>query len=85
MIFAWKERLALEHLREYASCTPYVNLDVIFLPCEHDFRGAIIAGRDVARHLGVLDSGETEIADLQVAIFIDQDVAWFEVAVNDTC
>jgi hypothetical protein len=32
-----------------------------------------------------LDTGQTEIADLQIAVLVDQDVAGLEVTVDDTC
>lgn len=76
-ILAGKERLALEHLGEDAACGPDVDGDVVFLPGEHDFGGAVVAGGDVARHLRILNAGEAEIADLEVAILIDEDVARF--------
>jgi hypothetical protein len=34
--------------------------------------------------LGVLDTGETEIANLQIAVLVDENVGGLEVTVNDT-
>lgn len=85
MILPRKQRLALKHLCENTSRTPYVNLNVILLPREHYFWSAVVARRDIASHLWVLDSGETEIADLQVTILIDQDIAWFQITMDDAC
>jgi hypothetical protein len=34
--------------------------------------------------LGILDTGKTEIADFQVTIFVNQNVAGFQVPVDDT-
>ena len=43
VIFAREQRLPLKHLGENTSCAPYVNLDVVLLPREHDFRGAVVS------------------------------------------
>lgn len=42
MIFARKQRFALQHLGEYASRAPDVNLYIILLPCEHNLRCTIV-------------------------------------------
>ncbi len=83
VVLAWEERLALEHLGEDATGTPDVDLDVILLPGEHDLGCTIVPRRDVAGHLRILNSGEAEVADLQVAVLVDQDVAGFQVSVDD--
>lgn len=84
MVLAGEERLALEHLSEDAACTPDINLDVVLLPCEHDLRRSVVSGRDVTRHLRVLYTGETEVANLEIAVLVDEDVAGLQVAVHDT-
>ena len=84
VVLAWEQRLALQHLGKNAARAPDVNLDVVLLPCKHDFRGAVVSSRDVARHLGILYTRKTEVADLEIAVFVDQDVAGFQIAVNDT-
>lgn len=84
VILAGEERLALEHLSEDAARAPDVDLDVILLPCEHDLGGAIVSGRHVTRHLRVLYSGETEVADLEVTVLVDEDVAGFQIPMDDT-
>ena len=84
MVFAREERLALQHLRKDASSTPNINFYVVFLPCEHDFWRSVVPRRDIARHLRVLDTCKTEVADFEVAIFVDEYIAWLEVAMDDT-
>lgn len=84
VVLAREQGLTLEHLGKNASCTPNVHLDVVLLPGEHDLGGTVVAGRHVTRHLGVLDPGETKVANLQVAILVDEDVARLEIAVHDT-
>jgi len=75
MVFPREERLALEHLGKDAACAPDVHLDVVFLPCEHDFGGSVVSGGDVPRHLGVLYAGETKVADFKVTVFVDENIA----------
>ena len=41
--------------------------------------------RDVTRHLVILDSSQTKVADFQVAILVNQDIGGIKVAVNDPC
>lgn len=92
VVLSREERLALEHLGENASCTPDINLNIVLLPCEHDLRGSVVSGRYVTRHLGILYTGETEVANLEIAVLVDEDVGRFlcgrdrmsDVAPNET-
>ena len=84
MILSWEQWLSLQHLRKDAGRTPNIHFHVVLLPCEHDFRGAIIPGRDIACHLGVLDTGKAEVANFQIAVFVDKDVARFQITMDDT-
>jgi hypothetical protein len=63
-ILSGKEGLALKHLGENASRAPNVDGNIVFLPREHDFRGAIISRRHVAGHLRILYSGKTKVTYL---------------------
>lgn len=84
VVLAGEKGLALEHLSKNATGTPDVHLDIVFLPCEHDLGGSVVSGGDVSGHLGVLDTRETEVADLQIAVLVDKDVAGLEITVDDT-
>lgn len=84
VVLAGEQRLALQHLGENASRTPDVDLNVVLLPCEHDLGSAVISRRDVASHLGVLNTGETEVANLQVAVLVDENVAGLQITVDYT-
>lgn len=84
VVLSGEQWLALEHLGEDASRAPDINLDVVLLPGEHDLGGTVVSRRNISSHLGVLDPGQTEITDLEVAVLVDQDVARLEVPVNDT-
>lgn len=83
MVLSGEERLALEHLGEDATSAPDIDFHVVLLPGEHDLGGSVVSGGDVASHLRVLDSSETEVANLEIAVLVDEDVAGLEVAVDD--
>ena len=83
MVFSGEKRLALEHLRKNTACTPDVYLHVVFLPCEHDLRGTVITGGNVTGHLGVLYTGQAEIADLQIAVLVDENVTGLQITVHN--
>jgi hypothetical protein len=79
-----KKRFPSQHFSKDAPCTSNVNLFVIALPRKDDLRGPVTAGWNVARHVGFLNSRQPKIANLDVAIFIDQNVPWRKVTVNHT-
>jgi hypothetical protein len=65
-VFPWEEGFPFQHLGEDASCAPYIDRDVVFLPGQHDFRCAIVSGGNVTRHLWVLDSRQAKVTDLEI-------------------
>ena len=69
--------LPLEHLGKDAPGTPDIYRHVVLLPREHNFGCAIVPRGDVARHLRVLQTREAEIADFQVTVLVDENVAGF--------
>lgn len=83
VILAGEEGLPLQHFGEDAASTPYVDLDIVFLPGQHDLGGSIVSRRHVACHLGVLDPSQAKIADLEIAVLVHKDVAGLEVSVHD--
>ena len=85
MVLARKQGLALEHLGEDAAGTPDVHFDIVLLPREHDLGGAVVARGDVAGHLRILDPGQAEIANLEIAVLVDQDVAGLQIAMDNAC
>lgn len=84
MILSGEERLALQHLRENASCAPDINFHIVFLPCEHNLGCPVVSCGDVASHLGVLYTGKSKVADLEIAVLIHKDIAGLQITVNDT-
>jgi hypothetical protein len=84
VVLSGEQRLALEHLCENAARAPDVDLDVVLLPREHDLGCSVVSCRDVSGHLGVLYTGEAEVADLEIAVLVHEDVAGLQVTVNNT-
>lgn len=85
VVFARKERFALEHFGEDASCAPYIDFDIVLLPREHDFGCSIVSRRDITSHLRILNTRKAKVADFEVAILVDQNITRLEIAVNDAC
>lgn len=54
-VFPGEQWFAFEHLREYTTCAPNVDGDIVLLPGQHNLRRTVISRRNVACHLGVLD------------------------------
>lgn len=82
-VLAGEQRLALQHLGEDTSSAPNVHSNVVLLPGQHDFRRAVVARRNIAGHLGVLDTRKTEVANLEVTVLVDEDVRGLQVTVDD--
>jgi len=83
VILSGEKGFALEHLGEDAPCAPDVYFDVVLLPREHDLRCSVISRRDIAGHLRVLDTGKAKVANLQIAVLVDENVGGFEVTVDN--
>lgn len=84
MILPQEQWSTRHHLGEDASRAPNVDFLVVPSPCEHDLGCTVVSGRDVACHLQFLHAGQAKVADSEIAVFVDEDVAWFEVAMDDT-
>lgn len=84
MVLAGKEGLSFQHLGEDTACTPNIHLDVVLLPSEHDLRSSVVSGRHIAGHLRILNTGQAKVANFQVAVLVDKDVARLQVTVDHT-
>ena len=84
VVLSREQRLALEHFCEDTACTPDIDLNIVFLPCKHNLRCTVVTSGNVSGHLRVLYTGQAEIADLQIAVLVYEDVAGLQVTVNDT-
>jgi hypothetical protein len=85
VILSREKRLALQHLCKDTTGTPDVNFNIILLPCEHDLRRSVISRGDISGHLRILNSGQAKVADLEITVLVDEDIAGLEIAVDDTC
>jgi hypothetical protein len=63
--------------RNSLSMTEVCTCNVVFLPGQHDLGCAVVASGYVSGHLRVLDTSQAKVANLEIAIFINQNVAWF--------
>lgn len=84
MVLSREQRLSFQHLREDATRTPDIHLHIVLLPGEHNLGSPVVSCRHVAGHLRVLDASQAEITDLQIAVFINEDVAGLQVPVDHT-
>lgn len=84
MVSPREENFPENHLCQNTSNAPHIHGVVVVLPGQHDLRRAVVSSGDVAGHLGVLFSGQAKVTNFQVAVIVDQNVAWLEVAVNDS-
>ena len=77
--------LSEQHLCEDAPHTPQVQRQVITMIKEHDLGSPIVTCGDIASvcHVRVSDAGQTKVTDLQIAGFVDQDVAGLEISVKN--
>ena len=82
-ILSREKRLALEHLCKDTARTPDVHFHIILLPCEHDLGSSVVSRRDISGHLRILDTRKTKVANLQIAVLVDEDVGGLEVSVHD--
>ena len=82
---------ASQKLRQYAADAPQVNRRRVVREAEHDFRSTIPARRDVFRHearigrlwIEVESTGEAKVADLELAVGIDEKISGFQVSMQD--
>ena len=86
VVDAGEEHVARDQLGENAAYGPDVDGLGVSLGVEDDLRRAVPASDDVFGEVGLvlLDApAQSQIADLDVAIFVDQDVLGLDVAVDN--
>lgn len=77
-----EKRLARQHFSKDASDTPNVYFLVILSPGEHDLGGAVESSGHIAGHILFLHTGQAKVANFEIAVFIDENIAWFEIAMD---
>lgn len=75
----WRSK---NHFRKYTARTPNIDLFIIPPPSKHNFGSTVVPRRDVSSHLSLLHTSKAKVANFQIAIFVDENVAGFEVAMN---
>ena len=101
LVLTWEQRLTQEHFCKNTACCPDIDGCCILSPTCHDFGCTVPSRRDVIgqdsagtlQHWVVvvscwrkyLSASQAKITNLQVAVLIQEQVAWFEIAVKDTC
>ena len=87
VVVAGEERLAAVQLGQYAAHAPHVYLVVVLLAAAHHLGRAVPARHDVLGELVVGlffgAAGEAEVADLEVAVGVEEEVGRLQVAVDD--
>mmetsp|Transcript_9359 Transcript_9359/g.13666 ORF Transcript_9359/g.13666 Transcript_9359/m.13666 type:complete len:324 (-) Transcript_9359:236-1207(-) len=84
VIAAGQEGLPKQELSVYKGGTPHVNLCVVVGIIAQQFWGTVPSRHNVFCLIGVhLSSGQTEIANDQVAVGVDENIGGFQVAVHD--
>lgn len=85
LVGALEKARAAEHLRNDTADTPQVHLWRIAVASKQEFGWTVPQGDDrvgQASHVAVPATGEAPIGNLQLALFVDEQVGRLEVAVN---
>lgn len=83
---AGEDGLAAEQLGEDAADRPDVDGRAVVVAAEEKLRGPVPAGDDILGHqlaLAVAGAGQAEVADLELAVGVDQEVPGLQVSVED--
>jgi len=88
-VLAWEQWLGAKHLSQDASNGPDINSLGVLLEGQHDLWSAVPASGDVLGHETrvVLSrcgrACKTEVADLKIAVGVQEEVGWLEIAVEN--
>ena len=83
---AWEQRLAGGHLSEDAANGPHVDTSGVLATTEQNLGRAVPESDDfvsVGAERDTKSASQTKIGQLQVALLVDEQVLWLEVAVQD--
>ena len=90
-ILAWEQRLAAQHLGQNTANRPHVNRLCVLLERKHNLRRTIPSRCNIFGHEARVvfgrgcRSGETKVADLQIAIGVEEQIGGLEIAMKDIC
>ena len=84
LLLAWEERVQSQEFEEDAADGPDVNLFIVVSTLEQQLRSSVVARDDVwGVDLVLEELGGSEIADLDHALLVDQNVLWLQISVRD--
>lgn len=88
VVIARQQGRPADHLRDDAADAPHVELVGLLLGVEDDLWGAVPPRHDLLGQLiisreWVEGARQAEVAYLQVTVLVDEDVGWFDVAVDN--
>lgn len=90
LVLCWQQGLAADQFTEDAPHTPDIDGSRVLLPRQDDLGSTVPSSCDVVgkkrrgRHQSVdIGSCKTKVADLEVTVAIHEDVAWFQITVDD--
>ena len=87
VVIAGEKRLAVAHLREYATDRPHVDSHLVATGAEKNLGGAVPKRDDlvgVGARRYAERAGEAKVGQFQVALLVDEKVLRLKVTVQDT-
>lgn len=85
---SWKYWLAAKKLSKDAANRPDIYGGSVIVAAEQQLRSPIPPGHDIFSHklaFSVVCASQTKVADLQIAVCINQEVPWFQVSMEYPC
>lgn len=84
VILSREQRRTGNHLGEDTANTPDVNGHIVLLPRKHNFGSTVVTSGDVSSHERILDTSQTKVADLEIAVLVNENVAGLQITMNDS-
>jgi hypothetical protein len=88
IILSGEQRRPSKKLRKNTANTPHIDLLRVLTRAQNYFRSAVPSCNDVLGqiiHSLIKSSCQPQIANFQISIFVQEEVAGLEVSVNDVC
>mmetsp|Transcript_10540 Transcript_10540/g.20264 ORF Transcript_10540/g.20264 Transcript_10540/m.20264 type:complete len:203 (+) Transcript_10540:3852-4460(+) len=79
VVFTWEKRGSSNQLCEDAADAPHVDLLTILTGTQDDFRGAVPPCNYIFSQVhcfSVVPSRQAEVADFEVAVLVEEEIAW---------
>jgi len=89
VVLSGEHNLSIHDFSKWASRRPDVHFLGVLVTRKHNFWSSIVSCDDVLcqvfSFLFAQASAETKVTNFEVAVLIQQDVAWLQVSVNHVC